>query len=213
MPAETVTGLDEAKILGYFESLRGIFLSRFLMLASFTHIDGPHRLLDAARIHPDTLAAAQALFPDPLFYASLARGNAELVDNLLDDLATTTVTSSWNCFEQIIKDLLRTDYALQTGDLSVGYQNARFQFSTRERKDLDFIYYTRNAIVHYNGAYHAAKSVNHRYRGMDFVSAGHEGEKMPGGLELSFHILEDLERYGLKAWSSAQALKAGRGPA
>lgn len=212
MVVETVTNLDEVKILGYFESLRGIFLGRFLMLATFTRTEGDKRTLDAGLLAPDTLAEVQALFPDPVFYASLARGNAELFDNLLDDLSTSTVTASWNVFEQIIKDLLRADYVLHAGEMSANYQNARFQFTTREKKDLDLFYYLRNATHHYNGAYYAAKAINHRYAGQDFVSAGHEGEKMPGSIGLSYRILQDLERYSLKAWSNARALAAKRPP-
>lgn len=204
MDREVVTGLDEAAILGYFESLRGVFLTKWVVLAALTRDRNGRHILDPHVLPASAIDEAEAAFPDPLFYRAFWQGNAELHTNFLEDMGTALVTSAWNIFELVTKHLMRPDYVLQTGDMSVCYQNARFQFTTREKKDLELFYTIRNALHHYNGAYYAGKSIDHRYAGTDFVSAGHEGEKMPMNLGMAYAIARDLERYTLKAWSCAQ---------
>ena len=61
----------------------------------------------------------------------------------------------------------------------------------------------RNAIAHHNGAYFASKSIDHRYKGKDFKSEGHHGEKIEVPMMVTWEISKDLERYSLKAWNNA----------
>ena len=125
-------------------------------------------------------------------------------------MVTSLLTSSWNVFEQITKDLTKANYATQTDELSVCYQNNKFQFNSHEKKDIELFYYIRNAIHHYNGAYNAAKDIDHRYAGMDFKSLGHYGEKMDVSIELAWKITRDLSRYTIKAWSNANSLRSAK---
>ncbi|WP_426788014.1 hypothetical protein [Xanthomonas campestris] len=206
MHIESVTDLDEVKILGYFESLRGVFATKLTVLIALTGERDGERLLEIGRLPADAISAAEAMFPDDLTFKSLRARNPDMHANLVEDLVTSHVTASWNVFELIVKDLLRTDYVLQAGDMSANYQNSRFQFTAREKKDLELFYYIRNAIHHYNGAYYASKLIDHRYKDVDYVSAGHEGEKIFCSIAIAHAIGCDLERFALKAWTSAQAL-------
>ena len=113
--------------------------------------------------------------------------------------------SSWNVFEQIVKDLTIADYSTQMLDLSVCYQSGRFQFDKREKKNIDLFYYIRNAICHHNGAYYASKEIDHTYGGSVFRSNGHCGEKIDMNLKLTWEMALDIERYTLKAWNNARA--------
>ena len=42
--SETVTGIDEAKVLGYFEVVRSTFVLKLLLLSS--HVDSSMQVLD-----------------------------------------------------------------------------------------------------------------------------------------------------------------------
>jgi hypothetical protein len=118
---------------------------------------------------------------------------------------TSLFTSSWNVFEQIVKDLTKPNYATDAEELSVCYQNNRFQFDKREKKDIELFYYIRNAIHHCNGAYYATKDINHRYGGADFVSRGHHGEKINIKANVAWTITLDLQKYTIKAWNNAKS--------
>ena len=84
---------------------------------------------------------------------------------------------------------------------------AAFSSSQNTKNDLEFFYYIRNAALHYNGAYYAAKSISHRYKGKDFISADHVGEKIEASIKLAWDIATDLEKYSLKAWRNAKTHK------
>lgn len=204
MESELVTGLDEAAILGYFESLRGVFLTKWVVLAALTRDRDGRHILDPDVLPATAIAEAEAAFPDPLFYPAFRQGNAELHTNFLEDMGTALVTSAWNIFELVTKHLVRPDYVLQSGAMSMCYENSRFRFTTREKKDLELFHTIRNALHHYNGAYYAGRSIDHRYAGVDFVSSGREGQKIPMNLGMAHSIACDLERYTLKAWACAR---------
>jgi hypothetical protein len=63
------------------------------------------------------------IFDDPLFFQELATGNEGLYLNYHEDMITSLLTSSWNVFEQITKDLTATDHSTQPVELSVCYTN------------------------------------------------------------------------------------------
>jgi len=201
---ETVTALDEAKILGYFESLRSAFLTKLIVIGAVVSMRDGKLKIDAQRLPSDVVTAVEQEFDDPLFYKALRQGNDEILLNYQDDLVTSLFGSSWIVFEQITKDLVNPDYTTQVGDFSVNYQNNRFQFTTLEKKDIELFYYVRNAIQHHNGAYYALKSIDHRYAGKNFVSTGHLGEKIEIDAKVAWRIAKDLERYTLKAWGNAK---------
>jgi len=103
----------------------------------------------------------------------------------------------------VLKDLTKKDYALNAGDLSVEYQAARYGLDKLEKDNLDLFYYIRNALVHYNGAYYAGKSIDVSYQGHRFVSAGHEGERIfIPSLNVAYAMHLDLEAYTYKAWGN-----------
>lgn len=205
MTVESINSLDEAKILGYFESIKSVFLLKFVLIASVLEEAHGRRYVDPRKVPDDAIKAVREQIDDPLFYKALSKGNEELCLNYMDDMGTSLVSSAWIVFEQITKDLTKADYAANADELSVCYQNGKFQFGAREKKDIELFYYIRNAIQHYNGAYYAAKDIDHRYAGIDFKSHGRYGEKMDLSLKLSWRIASDLERYATKAWENAKS--------
>jgi len=204
MTIENINALDEAKLLGYFESIKSVFLLKLILLTSVlkTRSDG-QPTIDTTNLG-GAIREVKDLIDDPIFYKSLEKGNLELVQNFQDDIGTSLFISSWIVFEQITKDLVKTDYATQTDELSVCYQNKRFEFSDREKRDIALFYYIRNAVLHYNGAYYAASDIDHRYDGVDFRSNGHHGEKIDTSIARSWKIATDIQRYTIKAWSNAK---------
>lgn len=198
---EKITDLDETKLLGYFESIKGVFLTKFIFIAAFTKELNGVRSFTA--IPQAAIDEVKEVFDDPIFYKALEQSNAELHANFVEDMVNSLLTSSWNIFEQITKDLSSRDYSTKTDELSVCYTNGRFQFDKREKKDIELFYYIRNATHHYNGAYYAGKDVDHRYDGCDFKSSGHYGEKIEVNVRTAYRISTDLERYTIKAWQNA----------
>lgn len=197
---ETIDDLDEVKILGYFESVQGNFLFKLALLLNHTVDASGEMQLTPGSFDAAASAELQGQYPKPAFYAALRRGNVELVQNLSEDIATSLVIGSWMIFEQIVKHVTILNYAHDADEQSMTYHRNIFGFTSREKKDLDLFYYVRNAIVHYNGAYYAAKAVNHRYRGRDYDSREHVGEKIELTLDTIWHISADLERYACQAW-------------
>ena len=202
---EKTTDLDEAKLLGYFETIRSVFLTKFIFLVAALKEKDGKKYID---LPEDAIKAVSDEFDDPIFYKAIRKGNEEVYLNFFDDMYTSLFTSSWNVFEQVIKDLSKANYANDTEELSVTYQSGRFQFDKREKKDIDLFYYIRNAIYHYNGAYFAVKDVNHRYGGADFVSQGHHGEKIDIKAKVAWQMALDLQKYTIKAWSNAKSPNA-----
>lgn len=202
---EIIDDLDEVMILGYFESVQGNFLFKLALLLNHTVDASGDGQLAPDSFDAEASAELQGQYPKPAFYAALRRGNVELVQNLSEDIATSLVIGSWMIFEQIVKHVTTPNYAHDSDEQSMTYHRNIFGFTSREKKDLDLFYYVRNAIVHYNGAYYAAKDVNHRYRGRDYDSREHVGEKIELTLDTIWHISADLERYTCQAWSRSAA--------
>lgn len=201
---EEINNLDETKLLGYFESIRSVFFLKFIFLLSFLKEKNGKTFIDGTKIPLDALNQAKKLLPDPVFYEALNKGNEELYLNFLDDMLTSLITSSWNVFEQITKDLSTENYATQKTDLKVCYENSKFQFDTREKKDLKLFYYIRNAICHYNGAYYSFKEIDHHYKDNHFNSIGHHGEKIDITLRVAWEIACDIEKHSLKAYKNGK---------
>lgn len=201
---ESILNLDESIILGYFESIRGVFLSKLILVYSHLDISGAIPCIEATSVPADVISEVKKVFDDPLFFKAFKNKNAELYLNLQDDIINSIVITSWSVFEQIIKDLSVSNYVQLTDQQSANYESGIFQFTKREKKDLKLFYYIRNAVLHYNGAYYAAKNINHRYKGKDFISAGRAGEKIEASIKLAWDIATDLEHYALKAWNNAK---------
>lgn len=201
---ENINQVNEAKLLGYFESIKSVFLLKIIFLIAFVKDDNGKRSIDVMRLPQDAIQRATSMLDYPMLYAALVKGNEEIPKNYIEDIVTAGVMSSWIVFEQIIKDLKVNDYSMNKDDQSLDYKWGKFQFDSREKMDLDLFYYIRNAIQHYNGAYYAYKDIDHRFEGCDFKSSGHYGEKIDVSILLVWRIILALERYALKAWNSVQ---------
>lgn len=202
IPIETVTSLDELKALGYFETIRTVYYTKYLML--FHHTDGKRLFIDV----PDEIKKVFEGKDDfELYLKALARGNEELLRNFREDIVISLVINSWVVFELIIKDLTKKDYSLSKDDISVDYKRGTFGLTTREKKNLDLFYYIRNAFVHYNGAYYAYREIDHAFGGHRFESKGNEGVPifMPG--PTAFKIHQEIERLAYKAWDNSHKAK------
>lgn len=204
---EKITDLDEAMLLGYFESIRGVFLTKFVFLAAFTGESKGERCFVA--IPQAAIDDVKQNFDDPIFFKALEQSNSELHANFVEDMVTSLLSASWNIFEQVTKDLASRDYSTKTDELSVCYTNGKFQFDKREKKDIELFYYIRNATHHYNGAYYAGKDIDHCYDGIDFKSLGHHGEKIQSNIRTGYRMLADIERYTIKAWQNAKRFNNG----
>lgn len=202
---ETIDDVDEVKLLGYFETMKGTFITKWVFLLHFLDANGN---LVGDRLKDEVLDDVRQLFPDPNTCAALRQGNKEMLANYKEDIVTSAVLGAWNVFEQLTKDLLNQNYAHNPDDLRVNYQQNDFGLSEGEKRNLDVINYVRNAILHYNGAYYAYRDIDQHYRGHHFRSAGHQGEKIVVSPELTWHILCDIEAYAIKAWQNYKAFHA-----
>ena len=110
-PIETIKNLDEPKILGYFETIRSVFLMKCAVYLLLEQV----RDSEAAKIFHALLSrtAGQLTdhFGDTPTLKALQQANPEVIENLKEDITTTVVLSSWAVFEQIIKDMPNPNYA------------------------------------------------------------------------------------------------------
>jgi hypothetical protein len=203
---ETIRDLDEAKILGYFETLRSAFIVKCAWLGGTSGQDASgQNVLRAAAFPDDLLCKLEPVFADPPTYASIRGETPELFMNLREDIINSAVLGAWFVFEAVVKVLRNTDFVSATTKTDINYTDNRFAFVAREKKDLEFFYYLRNAIAHANGAFTAVKAVNHWYDGQHFVSGGKEGQKVILNTTTAFKIINDLQKLTMKAWTNWQA--------
>ena len=139
-------------------------------------------------------------------YTALLNGNQEMVDNYKEDIATSAILGAWSVFEQLTKDLPNPNYSHNPDDASVNYQRNDFGLAEAEKRVLDVIYYVRNAIVHYNGAYYAYRDIDRHYARQHFLSGGHHGEKIEISPALAWRMICDVEAFTIKAWTNYKAL-------
>jgi hypothetical protein len=193
---EKVTNLTSDMVLGYFETMKSCFYVKLGVIAWFEGGDvAKHRELSSIA------AEAASAFNDELAVKVLASIRPEVVENLKEDAITALLMSGWAVFEQVIKDLTVPDYATQPHLLQADFHNGILGFTQTERAEIALFYHIRNAIAHYNGAYHAYRTVDVAYGGRHFKSDGHFGEKIDVSIRLAVQIVDDLEKYALKAWS------------
>lgn len=193
---EKITNLTSDMVLGYFETLKSCFYVKMGVLYWFQSGDiGKHRDLSSVA----SILAQE--FNDDLAAKVLNSITSEVVENFKEDAVTALMLSAWTVFEQVIKDLTVPDYATQPNLLQADYHNGILGFTQLERKEIDLFYHMRNAIAHYNGAYHAYRTVDTTYKGQHFKSDGHIGEKIVISPRLAMNIANDLEKYAMKAWS------------
>jgi len=203
---ESIDDLTDVMILGYYESIKGVFITKWVLLWNMT--DAAHEHFVPAEFDAPVTAAVQALYPFNAAYNALANpANEHLVANMVDDIITTAIISSWCVFEQLIKHLAVPNYAHDAGQLNASYQRAIFGLTHQEKGNLDLFYYIRNAIVHYNGAYFAATAIHHSYNGQNFASVGHEGEKIDVSEGTAWRMIQDIETYSIKAYQNWLAWK------
>jgi hypothetical protein len=86
--------------------------------------------------------------------------------------------------------------------MSLCYTHSLFEFTKREKNNIELFYYIRNAICHHNGAYFASKDIDRHYKGRHFKSKGNAGNKICVDPQLSWFIACDLESYTEKAWTN-----------
>ncbi|MBP6013149.1 MAG: hypothetical protein KBA31_13060 [Alphaproteobacteria bacterium] len=205
---ESIHNLDEAKVLGYFESMRSVFLVKMATAALLSDKTKPNN-----QIFRQLLASAGEEIgvwaEDPLTPIALKRGNEEVHLNLFEDAVSGLMLSAWSIFEQVIKDLAHPNYAGDLEKYSVEFERRMFGFTHAEKDDIAFFYYLRNCIAHYNGAYNAYKSIDHTYLGHQFKSVGHEGNQIDIDPKLLPSICRDLERYTLRAWNAVKSPAPG----
>ncbi|WP_331285799.1 MULTISPECIES: hypothetical protein [Methylobacteriaceae] len=193
---EKVTDLTSEKVLGYFETVKSVFYVKMAMINWFYSGDVvKHRALSAAA------AEMAGNFGDDFMQRGLNNITEEVVENLKEDATTALIVSSWSVFEQIIKDLTVPDYSTHPSMLQADYHNGILGYSQGERAEIGLFYHLRNAIVHYNGAFHAYRTVDITYAGTHFKSEGHFGEKIVVSPKLAMSICDDLQKYAMKAWS------------
>ncbi len=204
MSTETINNLNSANVLGYYESIRSVFYVKLGVLGFFEagNITEHQTISNAA----SEMALALGMNFDA---AVLGNISEEVVDNLKEDAITALIVSSWNVFEQVIKDLASPGYASSSVKLNADFYKKIFGYTQPEIAEIEFFYHLRNAIAHYNGTYHAYKMVDVSYNNRKFKSDGHIGEKIEVDFPLAFSISNDLEKYAMQAWSAA-AQPAGR---
>ena len=202
MNIEKVTSLDELKAQGYFETIKTVYFTKYVFLA--THSDGKKFVFEV----PDDV---KSVFKDhnefPQYLKALENGNKELLLNYHEDIMTSLIINSWVVFELIIKDLTKKDYSVSEDDISVDYKQNIFGLSQAEKKNLDLFYYIRNAFVHYNGGYYAYREIDRVFDGHRFQSKGNEGVKVfvPGPTAFKIHL--EIERLAYKAWDNSHKHK------
>lgn len=196
---ETVTSIDETKLLGYFEGVKSNFFVKLIFLSRFSNSDGQFIMKipeDVRNIMSDEFEGFD------LFYSMYSCGNTEIQEYFKEDALNGLFIGSWISFELIIKDLTKKDYSLDSNDISLDYKNSRFGLTKIEKDNLDFFYYLRNSFVHYNGAYYSYRNINHCYNGCTFNSTGKEGEKIIIPLRMAYNMHLDIEKYAIKAWNN-----------
>lgn len=193
---ESVNGLTCDKVLGYFETMKSCFYVKMGMILWF---EGGN--IEKHRDLSSVSAAMAGQFNDELAAKVLQSITPEVVANLKEDAITALVMSGWSVFEQVIKDLTVPDYAMQTTMLQADFHNGILGFTQNERDEIALFYHLRNAIAHYNGAYHAYRTVDITYEGQHFKSDGHFGQKIIVSPKLAMQMISDLEKYAMKAWT------------
>lgn len=195
-PPEMTTNLTSDMVLGYFETLKSCFYVKLGMMLWFEagNVEKHRALSDVASI-------VAGEFSDELAAKVLRSITPEVVENLKEDAVTALILSGWTVFEQMIKDITSPNYATQSNLLQADFHNGLLGFTQHERDEIALFYHIRNAIAHYNGAYHAYRTVDTTYKGQHFKSVGHFGEKIIVSPRLAMNIINDLERYAMKAWS------------
>lgn len=200
MSIESVNNIDEAMLIGYFASMKSNFLFKLTLFSHFV-IPGSLRI-DPSKIDMSLASEVANQLDGELFLRALKKGNQELTDNFLDDAVTSLIFSSWSIFEQICKALVNPNYSNINNEMSLCYTHGLFEFSKREKKNIELFYYIRNAICHHNGAYFASKDIDLHYKRRHFKSKGNAGNKISVDPQLSWSVACDLESYTEKAWTN-----------
>lgn len=206
---ESINNLDESDVLGYFETIKSAFITKMVFFMHF--LDGSGNFV-GERISEDVLKELYPYFAHDLTFAALRKGNEEIKLNFQEEVVSSAILFAWNVFEQIAKDLPNPNYSASTKDTTLNFHRNDFGLNKTEKDDLDFFYYVRNAITHYNGAYNAYKTLDFCYKGDRFLSSGHEGEKISISSKIAWSIVCDLEIYTIKAWQNFKKIRSYKTP-
>ncbi len=197
--------LDEAEILGFFETVKSTFLTKFMVLVEWFEHEPPRVKLGV--VSAETLDLVDEKFSCPNFARAWKLGNSELVENFKEEMVTSGVINAWMVFERIVKGLPNEDYAKDEEQTTANYQRSDFGLRKRTKGDLDFIYYLRNALLHYNGCYYAGKSIDLIYDGQSYKSSGNEGDAIIMSPQTAWKIINDLERHAMSAWTNYRQVR------
>lgn len=200
---ESINNQSEATLLGYFETVRSTFLAKKILLESNIKEEGGEIKIEYSLLSNEVIEKTENNFSEEIFYKALKKENQELYLNVLEDLLTALLSSSWNVFEMIIKDLPNNDYSTDSSKQQADFYRNVFDFTQDEKNDIELFYYIRNAICHYNGAYNAYKNIDRNYRGHHFKSIENEGNQIELDFDVAWKISFDLEGYAMKAWGNA----------
>lgn len=203
---ELVTNIDENKIDRYFESIRSVFYTKLVSEILLFDDKGRGKLC----MPNDVFNCFEKTFKDFKAYTlHLYNGDGAIRDNFHDNMLSSIIIDSWVVFELIIKDLTQKDYSKNENDISMDYKAKKFGFSKNEKANLDLFYYIRNSYVHYNGAFHASKKIDHTYEGIHFVSEDHEGEQIEiKNVTIAYKMHLDMNEYAKKAWRNSKSLNS-----
>lgn len=205
---EKVTDLCETKIDGYFDTIKTVFFTELEAETLLFNNKGQATL----NIDTKTFKIYKNSFSDfEKFDLYFHQGDGTIRNNFHDAIISSLIINSWVIFELIIKDLTSKDYSEKENDISMDYKSNKFGFSKDEKSDLDLFYYIRNSFVHYNGAYHKYKKINHTYEGQLFSSETHEGEQIEiTNIKLAYEMHLDMQRLAKKAWNNVDKFKKAR---
>lgn len=201
---EKVTDLNEKKIDGYFDTIKTVFFTQLVTEELLFNENGQAVL----KLDNNVYNTYKNTYSDfERFDKYFHHGDGTIRNNFHDIIFTNIIINSWIIFELIIKDLTSKDYSEKENDITLDYKSNKFGFSKKEKSDLDLFYYIRNSYVHYNGAYHKTKKINHTYEGQLFSSSNHEGEQIEiNDLIIAYKMHLDMQRMAKKAWANVKKL-------
>ncbi|HDL02158.1 MAG TPA: hypothetical protein ENH23_08005, partial [candidate division Zixibacteria bacterium] len=98
---ESINNQSEATLLGYFETVRSTFLAKKILLESNIKEEGGEIKIEYSLLSNEVIEKTENNFSEEIFYKALKKENQELYLNVLEDLLTALLSSSWNVFEMI----------------------------------------------------------------------------------------------------------------
>jgi len=95
--AERIDNLDEAMVIGYFESIKSVFLLKSALLWGLESDELQDEFYGLVLRSADEVAKD---FGEPLWLKALQKRNWQVRENLKEDIMTGTLLSAWAVFER-----------------------------------------------------------------------------------------------------------------